>query len=46
LYLENWGVGASLRLYPEKLGGWSPLQVAAGKKRKFVLPMNVILKYI
>jgi len=46
LYLKNWGVGASLGLYLEKLGGWSLLPVVAGKKRKLVLPMNVIIKYI
>jgi hypothetical protein len=43
LYLENGGVGDSLRLYPEKLGGWSLLPVEARKQRKLVLPMNVIL---
>jgi hypothetical protein len=40
------GVGASLRLYPKKIRGWSLLPVAAGKQRKLVLPMNVILKDI
>jgi hypothetical protein len=40
------GVGASLRLYLENIGGWSLLPVAAGKQRKMMLPMNVILKYI
>jgi hypothetical protein len=29
-----------------KLGGWSLLPVAAGKQRKLVLPMNVLLKDI
>jgi hypothetical protein len=43
---NNWRVGASLRFYPEKLWGWSILPVAAGKQRKLVLPMNVILKDI
>jgi hypothetical protein len=46
LYPENWGVGASFRFYPEKLGGWNLLPVVAGKKRKLVLPMNLILKGI
>jgi hypothetical protein len=39
-------VGAFLRLYLEKLGGWSLLPVEAGKQRKLVLPMNVIIKDI
>ena len=42
---KNWGVGASLRLQPAKLGGWS-LLVAARKQRKMLLPMNVILQDI
>jgi hypothetical protein len=44
--LENRGVGDSLRLYPEKKGGWRLLPVAARKQRKLVLPMNVILQDI
>jgi len=32
--------------YPEKLGGWSLLLVAARKQRKLMLPMNVILQDI
>jgi hypothetical protein len=43
---ENRGFGDSLRLYPEKKGGWSLLPIAAGKQRKLVLPMNVILQDI
>jgi hypothetical protein len=46
LYPKNWGIEASLRLYPEKLGDWILLLVAARKKRKFVIPMNVILEEI
>jgi hypothetical protein len=30
----------------KNIGGWSLLPVAAGKKGKFVLPMDIILKYI
>ena len=41
---ENWGVGYSLKLQPEKIGGWSLLPVVARKQRKMMLPMNVILK--
>jgi hypothetical protein len=33
-------------LYPDKIGAWSLLLVAAGKQRNLVLPMNVIIKYI
>jgi hypothetical protein len=33
-------------LYLEKLGGWSLFPVAAGKQRKLLLPMNVIVKDI
>ena len=41
---ENWGFGDSIRLQPEKLGGWSLLLAVARKQRKLVLPMNVILQ--
>jgi hypothetical protein len=40
------GVGTSLRLYLENIGGWSLLPIAVGEQRNLVLPMNVILKDI